>query len=137
MPAPRPTPSATYRRRHRLSLAREYDAAYKEGLKKVRGPLVVFGRPNGRKESRLGLSVSRRVGGATVRNTIKRRLRESFRLQRADLPTGYDLVINVRTHRPLARDEYMDLLASAWRSLDKEWRKRAARAAETGGDAPS
>ena len=42
--------------------------------------------------SRLGLSVSRKVGGAVRRNRVKRLLREAFRLNQHRMSTGYDLV---------------------------------------------
>jgi ribonuclease P protein component len=90
------------------------------------GPLVVYARPNGTDQVRLGLSVGRRVGGAAVRNRVKRLLREAFRHARAALPAGYDVVINVRAHEPLAVDEYGRRLAEAMRSLDGRWRKRSA-----------
>lgn len=117
-----------FRRRHRLTRDLEYRAVYDARARKVRGPLIVFGLPSERAESRLGLSVSRRVGGATVRNRIKRLLREAFRLERASRPPGYDLVINVRPHETLSLDEYRELLGSAWDSVDREWARRARRA---------
>lgn len=45
--------------------------------------------------ARLGLVVSRRVGGAVVRNRIKRRVREAFRRRKAEL-VGLDLVVSAR-----------------------------------------
>lgn len=46
--------------------------------------------------TRLGMAVSRRVGGAVERNRVKRHIREWFRQSRCALPTGVDLVIIAR-----------------------------------------
>ena len=46
--------------------------------------------------TRVGFSVSRRVGGAVVRNRVKRRLRELMRRMLADIAPGYDLVVTAR-----------------------------------------
>ena len=46
---------------------------------------------------RLGLSVSRRIGNAVVRNAWKRRLREAFRVARRKIPAGQDYLVVVRS----------------------------------------
>lgn len=85
------------------------------------GPLVIYALPNDLPHARLGLSVPRRVGRAVARNRIKRLLREVFRHHQHDLARGYDFVINVRGHEPLARDEYESLLCGAMQRLHKRW----------------
>ncbi len=53
-------------------------------------------RGEGTQCPRIGLTVSRRVGGAVLRNRIKRRIREWFRTHRELLPSGVDLVVIAR-----------------------------------------
>lgn len=114
----------TFRARNRLSLARDYQAIYGAKVRKARGPLTVFARPNEKRCVRLGLSVGRRVGGAVARGRIKRLLREAFRHLQYDLPVGYDFVVNVRAHEPLALAEYQRLLFGCCRDLEREWARR-------------
>ncbi len=59
--------------------------------------LVVYCRPNGGKVSRLGFTVSTKLGHAVVRNRVRRRLREIYRLVEPDLKSGYDIVIVARS----------------------------------------
>ena len=47
--------------------------------------------------ARLGISVSRRIGNAVVRNAWKRRLREAFRMVRRRIPSGHDYLVVVRS----------------------------------------
>lgn len=110
--------------RHRLSGAKAYNAVHRQGVRKPRGPIIVIGLTNDLPYCRLGLSVSRRVGNAVVRNRIKRRLREAFRLIHPTMPAGYDLVIIVKPHTPKPMQEYRDLLAAAWAAIDTTAKKR-------------
>lgn len=57
---------------------------------------MAFFRPNGLVETRLGITVPARLGNAVLRNRVKRRLREVFRLNRSNLPGGWDVVLNPR-----------------------------------------
>ena len=93
-------PSYRFRKDDRLRKPAEFRRVYDARMSVRAGPIIVYGCPNGGERTRLGLSVSRRVGNAVRRNRIKRRLREAFRHTRADLPHAYDLVINVSPHAP-------------------------------------
>jgi ribonuclease P protein component len=84
----------------RLKRPAEFRAVYAYRARAADGRLVVYVRPNGLAEARLGVSVGKRCGGAVRRNRIKRLLREAFRTGGTEaLPPGYDLVIV-----PLGRD---------------------------------
>ncbi len=52
--------------------------------------------PDAESGARLGLTVPRAIGGAVVRNRIKRRLREAFRIHRAEFGPQWDIVLNPR-----------------------------------------
>lgn len=57
---------------------------------------TAFFRPNGLPRSRLGITTPARLGKAVLRNRVKRRLREFFRLNQAAIPGGWDIVVNPR-----------------------------------------
>ena len=67
--------------------------------------LVVIARYRDNEEpTRLGVTVSRRVGNAVVRNRLKRLIREAFRLQQWDLPASLDIVV---VAKPAAKEASM------------------------------
>jgi ribonuclease P protein component len=80
----------------RLRKQRDIDAAFKQGFKVVNRRLVVWLSPAPEGRSRLGLSVSRKVGGAVQRNRVKRCLREAFRQLAPDLPKALNVMVVAR-----------------------------------------
>ena len=80
-------------RAYRIARGAEFQRAYERRLTAGDERLLVFVYPNGLAHPRLGLSVSRKVGGAVLRNRWKRCIREAFRLSREQLPEGLDLVV--------------------------------------------
>jgi ribonuclease P protein component len=84
-------------RRRRLSRSAEFERVYRQGRSKGNRFLVVYAFPrDGGEGPRLGLSVSRRVGGAVARTQVKRALREAFWEEARRLPPGSDYVLVAR-----------------------------------------
>jgi ribonuclease P protein component len=88
--------SAAFPKQYRLLRRLEFQRVYKQGQRRSVSLCTVFYRPNGLAETRLGITVPRRLGTAVLRNRIKRRIREIFRLHRQELPGGWDIVLNPR-----------------------------------------
>lgn len=80
---------------HRIRKRREYQRVYEYGRKASTKSFVLFCAPNDLGRPRLGLTVTKRCGGAVERNRIKRLLREWFRANTGALPS-LDFVIHPR-----------------------------------------
>ena len=75
---------------------RVFRRLYAKGRSAVSPTMVLYCRKNGRRENRLGLTTGTKLGHAVVRNRVRRRLREIYRLQEHRLSPGYDIVVRVR-----------------------------------------
>src|SRR5438045_4307818 len=86
--------------------------------------LIIYACENGLPYLRLGLSVSRKVGSAVVRNRLRRLYREAFRLSRHELPVGLDLILLPRSpEEPPLEDlkaSLVKLVRQLARRLEKE-----------------
>ena len=85
------------KRANLLSRSRDFDAVYRHGRSVSSRFLVLYWFPRGDDgPPRLGLAVPRKIGGAVVRNRIKRRLREAWRELLPQVEPGRDYVVIAR-----------------------------------------
>jgi ribonuclease P protein component len=94
-----------FRRQQRMRTSAEFQRVYRARTTAADEVMVVYGLPNDGPLTRLGLSVSRKVGNAVVRNRWKRVVREAFRLHAMRLPPQLDLVIVPRRSAPPSLSE--------------------------------
>lgn len=113
----------TFAKHQRLRKKTEFEAVFARRQRAFEGPIGVYVAPNQQHQSRLGISMSRKVGTAPRRNRIKRLLRESFRLQQHLLPAGWDIVVVPKPHVPMSLEAYLDVLR---RVVDSAVQKRGA-----------
>jgi ribonuclease P protein component len=109
-----------FRPHEHLRRPADFQAVYDRRRSAADGTLVVYARENGLPHSRVGLSVSKKFGGAVVRNRIRRLLREAYRLTRDDLPTGFDLVLIPRPQEGYALDPFRESLPRLVRQAVKK-----------------
>lgn len=74
----------------------EFRRMYQKGRSSVNSYLVLYVRPNRRGCNRLGVTASTKLGKAVIRNRVKRRLREVWRLNDHQLKQGYDMILVAR-----------------------------------------
>ena len=111
---PRPTAPRGRPKRGRLSRSAEFERVYRQGRSVGNRFLVLYAFPRAGDTAavdgpRLGLSVSRKVGGAVDRNRVKRLLREAFAGEVERVPVDHDVVLVARPEaRELAEREGLE-----------------------------
>jgi len=95
-------------KRERLTRRRDFEAVYGAQRSASDGKLIVYVRPNGLAFSRIGRSVAGKWGKATRRNRFRRLCSEAFRLNKHELPKGFDIVIIPRKTIALSLDEVVE-----------------------------
>jgi ribonuclease P protein component len=108
---PRPIAPRGRPKRGRLSRSAEFERVYRQGRSVGNRFLVLYAFPRAGAADgpRLGLSVSRKVGGGVDRNRVKRLLREAFAGETERVPADHDVVVVARPEaRELAEREGLD-----------------------------
>jgi len=98
-----------FHKREHLRLRRDFARVLGGKCKAADAMLVVYVVRNDLNWSRIGISVSKRIGNAVRRHHVKRKIREAFRRNKADLLGGLDIVCMAR---PAAADEGVDVAVS-------------------------
>ncbi len=105
-----------FSKQQRLLRRTEFTRTMDAGTKVVTPHLVLIGRRNDESLSKIGFIVSKKVGGAVIRNLVKRRLREIFRTH-LHKPQGIDIVVIARGLA--AEAEFDEVARSFYAALEK------------------
>ena len=97
-------------KRFRLRKSGDFQLVRREGRSWAHPLLVLYARPNALDQTRFGFVVSKRIGGAVVRNRVRRRLREAVRLRLAMVRPGWDVLFIARS--PLATADFAQIGAA-------------------------
>jgi len=111
--------SFSFPRTRRLTQASEYERVKRDGFTR-RGKLLIANivQVENSGPCRVGFVTSRRIGGAVVRNRVRRRLREIVRQHQHNLRDGFWIVLVARR----------DAADASYRALEHEWLRLAKRA---------
>lgn len=84
---------------------RDFQAAFRARKSLAGQHIVLYGTPNSLGYNRLGLVVSRRLGGAVLRHRFKRLVREAFRTTKSQQPQGWDWLVLPKLAKKGSREQ--------------------------------
>ncbi len=95
-----------------LKNTRQFSRVYKRGKSVKNYNLVVYYLKNNENKINLGISISKKVGNAVIRNRVRRLIKENFRLHMDKIKNGYDIVVigRVRSNSSSFKDIEKSLL---------------------------
>jgi ribonuclease P protein component len=106
------------RKELRLTRNEDFQKVYRLGKSAANHQFVVYYRPNQTVDKfRLGISVSKKIGNAVVRNRLRRKIKEIVRLNETQIKQQIELIIIVR--KPAVEMEYADMQRSVFHVLNR------------------
>jgi len=117
VPAAQIVKKFAFSRVSRLRLKKDFEDVFDSGNKTATRDLVMWNAPGTGTEKKIGLMVSKKLGGAVKRNRLKRLLREAFRLTQDELKGSARLIIYPKAGCAVGT------MAQARAALDSIWRK--------------
>lgn len=102
------------KRFHSIKKNSDFQIVYKNGKSYANKLLIMYVYRTENPDTRIGISVSKKVGNSVVRHHVTRLVREIFRLHKDKIDTGLDIVVVVR---PAAKESDYRKLESAFRHL--------------------
>ncbi|WP_281890839.1 ribonuclease P protein component [Paenibacillus sp. YYML68] len=105
-------------KKNRLTKREYFDKVYKHGKSSANHQFVLYYKVQPSQLTfRFGVSVSKKIGNAVVRNRIRRQLKEIVRLNASRLPSGYDLILIAR--KPVLEMNYHEMEKSVFHVLKR------------------
>ncbi|TDF94347.1 ribonuclease P protein component [Paenibacillus piri] len=104
-------------KKNRLTKREYFDKVYRGGRSVANHQFVLYFYARRQPGFRLGISVSKKLGNAVVRNRIRRMIKEIIRLNAERLPGGYDLILIGR--KPVVGMAYADMEKSIFHVLKR------------------
>lgn len=123
--APHSPTDFRFSKRQHLRAPADFKHVYAQRCTARSRTLLIFGALNNLPHTRIGLSVSRKHGNAVVRNLLKRRMREAFRLSQHEIPFGLDLILIPERECLPSVQEFQDSLRRSTRQLAARLAKRS------------
>ncbi len=104
-------PDNRFRCTQRLRAETDVERTFKNGLRRHHRPLsACILRRSDNRANRIAISIGKRCGNAVMRNAIRRRIREAYRLKQHQFACGFDILLMVKPHERMKMIDYQAII---------------------------